>query len=74
MNREHKCDAYMHMMKYLAVKMKEGMNNVEETGEHYAQGVKPDRKRQVLHDLTVFANQKLNSQDQREWLLPGAVS
>lgn len=37
MNREHKCDAYMHMMKYyLAVKMKEGMNNVEETGEHYA--------------------------------------
>lgn len=57
MNGEHKCDAYIHTMKYYStVKMKEGMNNVEETGEHYAKGIKPDRKRQVWHDLTVFAN------------------
>lgn len=32
-------------MIHSAIKMKEGMNNMDETGEHYVKYIKPDRVR-----------------------------
>ena len=70
---------HIYAMEYYSI-FKERKNswhwdNMDKPGGHYAKWNKPDRERQILHDLTYMCNlKKLNSQKQRlKWCLP-AVS